>query len=141
MVIRTLLLILIWSSAAASAGELEIFGGANSTTYDETKDANTYGVSLRLQYNFSVADSGWIVNLNAPGLGPLASELSAGYVWKSAGDFYFEGGVGAGYSKIRGPNPMVVAGVGYRVSPNFFFDFPIRYLYSLTWMPYLGFTF
>lgn len=125
----------------ASAGELQLYGGANSTTYDESSDANTWGITMRAQYNFSHADSGWIINLNAPGVGIGASELAFGYEWKSAGSFYVEGGLGAGYSRIWGPFPMVIAGFGYRVSQNMFFDFPVMYTSGLSWMPYIGFSF
>lgn len=128
--------------AESWAGELELFGGANRTTYDDASDANTTGLTLRMQYNFSPVDNTWFINMYAPGLGLLASDVSAGYLWRTLGDFYFEGGVGAGYSRIRGPNPVVVLGAGYRASQTVFFDFPLSFFGpAMVWSPYIGISF
>lgn len=138
---RWILVLFTFISLSANAGELELYGGANSTTYDDASDANTWGVSLRMQYNFKRADDTWFLNWYAPGLGPLASEIAAGYAWKTQGDFFLEGGIGGSYSLIWGPFPLVVAGFGYRISQNVFFDFPIMLGNALVWMPYLGISF
>jgi len=132
---------LFLSPAPVFAGEAQFFAGANSTTYGDAPDANTWGVSLRAQYNFSNAGSGWIASLYAPGLGLMSSELGLGYVWKSQGELYFEGGLGAAYSRIWGPSPLLVAGAGYRVSPAVFFDFPVIFTSSLIFMPSIGIAF
>lgn len=142
MLARMSLVLLVVISSAAFAGELELFGGANRTTYDDASDANTSGLTMRLQYNFTRDEDTWFINMYAPGLGILASDLSAGYLWRTHGDFYFEGGVGAGYSRIRGPNPVLIAGMGYRASQTVFFDLPLMLFGSgLVWMPYIGISF
>ena len=133
-----IVLLLPWN---ASAGEFQFYGGANSTTYDEVSEADTWGVSLRAQYNFGGAESGWFANIFAPGQSLFASELSGGYLWKSSGDLYFEGGLGGGYSRIWGPLPVLIAGMGYRVSQTVYFDFPIMYSSALVFMPYIGISF
>ncbi|MGE3758078.1 MAG: hypothetical protein AB7H97_09990 [Pseudobdellovibrionaceae bacterium] len=133
--------LLISAPVLASAGELELYGGVNKTTYDDASDANTWGMTVRAQYNFRAADSSWFVNLYSPGLGPGASELGAGYMWKSQGELFFEGGLGAGYSAIRGPFPVAILGMGYRVTQTVFFDLPIMYTTALVCLPYIGFTF
>jgi hypothetical protein len=140
---RSLLLALALTivPAAAFAGDWQFSAGANSTTYDDVPDANSWGVTLRLQYNFSHQSDGWLINLNAPGISLLAGEIAAGYEWKSQGDWYWEGGVGAGYGSIHGPIPLLIAGAGYKVTPNFYLDFPLMFTSTLTWMPYLGFSF
>lgn len=141
ILIPLLLIVGLGWPALVFAGEFQFYGGANSTKYDEVSDADTWGVSLRAQYNFSNAASGWIINLFAPGQSLLASEISAGYLWKSTSELYFEGGVGAAYSRIWGPAPLLIAGMGYRVSPTVFFDLPIMFTSSLMIMPYIGVTF
>lgn len=143
MNIRKVLLLftLLSLSTAAWAGELEVYGGANSTTYDDVPDANTWGVTMRLQYNFQRADDSWFINVNAPGISPAASEVGFGYEWKTGGDFFFEGGVGAGYGRIFGPFPILILGAGYRISQDVFFDMPIMLTSVLMWMPYIGISF
>ena len=127
---------------AAGGGELETFAGVNSTTYDNSSDANTWGASLRLQYNFSPEENSWIVNLNAPGISLLASQLGAGYLWRTHGDAFWEAGIMVGYGAIFGANLTFIGGFGYRVTKRFFFDFP-GYIGSsgLALYPMFGFEF
>ena len=136
-----LVVALLLSSIDANAGELQFTAGASSTSYDGVPEANTWGLSVRIQYNFSVADSGWIMNYFGPAENISVGELASGYLWKSSGPFYFEGGLGGAYSRIWGIRPMAVAGVGYRISQTVFIDLPVMLTSNLTILPYIGMTF
>jgi hypothetical protein len=138
-----LALLILFLSASAHAGELEFFAGANSTTYDDASSANTWGISLRAQYNFAHEDSGWFVGLNAPGIGLFASQLRGGYLLRSHGDFYWEGGLAGGYSSIFGPEGELIVGFGYHVTQKVFFDFPVTVgtATPLAFFPFIGIEF
>jgi hypothetical protein len=139
--ISLLLLVVLLSVGAARAGELEGFMGLNSTSYDNSSDANTWGASLRLQYNFTPEDSSWILNMNAPGISLLASQLRGGYLWRSHGDFFWEGGLSIGYGLIFGADFTLTGGFGYRVTKRFFFDFPAYLGSTLAVYPMFGLEF
>lgn len=142
MINRALFLIMILVAPTMGfGGEFQFTSGASSTTYDDVPEANTWGLSARMQYNFSVADSGWIIHYYGPAESVAVGELSVGYEWKSNGPFYFEGGGGAAYSRIWGLRPMVVAGVGYRITETVFIDLPVMLTANLTIIPYIGVTF
>jgi len=137
-----LLTTLTMTTATAQAGELEIYAGANSTTYDNASDANTWGIGLRVQYNLTSEDNTWFANLNAPGISLVAGQVHAGYLWRSKGDFFWEGGLAAGYSLIYGPDGTLIGGIGYHVTQGFFFDFPIYAgTTGISLLPYFGFEF
>lgn len=135
------ILILLLTSINVHAGEFQFIGGANSTKYDDTPEADSWGFSTRMQYNFAVANSGWLINYYGPAENFSVGELSSGYAWKSSGPLYFEGGGGVAYSRIWGINPMLLAGVGYRINQNVFIDFPMMLTSNLTIIPYIGITF
>lgn len=135
------ILILLLSSANVQAGEFQFMAGASSTTYDDVPEANTSGFTARMQYNFSSAGSGWILNYYGAAETFLVGELASGYVWKSSGPLYFEGGGGLAYSRIWGPRPMFLVGAGYRISQTVFVDLPVMLTSNLTIMPYIGITF
>ena len=141
---RTLLglwtILVILESSAALGSELEAFGGLNSTTYDNSSSANTWGASLRMQYNFSPQEDGWVLNLNAPGISLLAGQLHFGYLWRTRGDFFLEGGAAVGYGAIFGADVALIAGFGYHVTRKCFFDFPASLgSTAISFYPMLGF--
>ena len=143
MVRILIVLAILFALPLAHGSELEIFAGANSTTYDDAPDANTWGVSLRAQYNFTSNGDTWMVNINAPGGSLFASTFSAGYLLRSTGNLFWESGLAGGYNRIFGPQVEVILGMGYRVTPDFFIDFPVVLGSStgVLFSPYLGFQF
>lgn len=133
--------LLIFLGRTAMGGDLQLNAGATSTTYDDAPDANSWGVSVRAQYNFTSNGSSWMVNYYGPAISAFAGELSGGYLLKSSGDFYLEGGLGASYSTIRGPGPLIVAGFGVKVGNSVYLDFPVTLTYALVLVPYIGISF
>jgi hypothetical protein len=139
---KIFVLALMFFSLSAKASELEFFAGANSTTYDDSSDANTWGVGLRLQYNLTQNDNTWLINLNAPGISIIAGQVHVGYIWRSHGDWFWQGGLAAGYGLIFGADATLIAGFGYHVTQRFFFDFPAYAGTSaLAFLPMFGFDF
>lgn len=135
------LLIPLLISANLHAGEFQFTAGASSTKYDDVPEANTWGLSARMQYNFSPGTSGWILNYYGPAENFSVGELASGYVWKSSGPLYYQGGGGIAYSRIWGIRPMVLVGAGYRISPTVFIDLPLILASNLTLIPYIGLSF
>jgi hypothetical protein len=142
--VRILIFLTIFlSSFVSHAGELEIFAGANSTEYDDVHEANSWGISLRTQYNFSRDASTFMVNINAPGDSLLNGIFSFGYLLRTSGSFFWEAGPAIGYSAIYGPQGELIVGIGYHVTQDFFLDLPVVLGTStgILLSPYLGFQF
>ncbi|MBC7741500.1 MAG: hypothetical protein H7061_04845 [Bdellovibrionaceae bacterium] len=135
------ILILLSASINVIAKEIQFIAGASSTSYDDASEANTSGLSLRMQYNFSNAASGWILNFNGPAESFFVGELASGYLWKSNGPLFCGGGGGLAYSRIWGLNPMLTVSIGYRINQNVFVDLPLMLTSNLTINPYIGITF
>ena len=144
--LKLIFLILVFASPkAANAFELEAFAGANSTTYDDAPEAKTYGVSVRTKMNFYSDNSGVFTNLNCRGQSFFVCDAMVGYGWRSSGDWFWEIGPGFMYSAIYGPAVSFLAGTGFRITSNFFVNFPIIANMGannfIFWSPYLGFQF
>lgn len=135
-------LFFIFHLNTATAWELEGFAGAQSTSYDDVKEANTTGISARAKINFYTQNKGVFVNMNARGISLLATEMLAGYAWRSSGAWFFEGGAGGSFSSIYGTNLGLLGGTGYRVSNKLFINFPVIIAGSgIYWSPYIGYSF
>lgn len=140
---RILILTLLIFSSHTKAFELEGFAGANSTTFDNVSEANTYGISARAKLNFYSDNSGVFVNINARGQSLMRSGFVVGYAWRGAGDWFWEAGAGGSYSVIFGPGLGVLFGTGFRITPNLFINFPIiaSIPSNIFWSPYIGYEF
>lgn len=137
-----IILIILLQTPLSIAGEIEFMAGAGSTTYDETPEANTSGLTTHLKYNFRRAESGWMLNYFGSGASFFVGEFGGGYVWKTRGEWFFESGLGASYSRIWGFGPLVLVGTGYRVSPVTFFNLSIIANSSaVRVIPYIGKSF
>ena len=136
------LLVIFFQISVASAWELEGFAGAQATNYDNVEEANTTGISARAKINFYTQNKGVFINMNARGISLLATEMLAGYAWRTSSPWFFEGGGGVSVSSIYGTNLGLLAGTGYRVSNNLFVNFPVIVAGSgVYWSPYIGYSF
>lgn len=137
------LLLFFLSTSNALAFDLELFAGANTTTFDDAKDANSYGISVRTKLDFyGKANRGFFVNINAKGVSLLTADTLTGYAIRSSGPWFFEGGAGLGFSTIFGSGLGVLAGTGYNVTSTVFVNFPIILTNNgVFWSPYLGYKF
>ena len=143
MMTRLIFMIFILLTPAAKAFELEAFAGANSITYDDDAEDNTYGVSARAKMNFYTNNHGIFVDINARGRSIVSSDLVVGYAWRGSGSWFLEAGIGGAYSEIDGPGVAVLAGFGLNVTSDIFMNFPLIVAYpgSFFWGPYVGFKF
>jgi hypothetical protein len=136
-----IIILFIFFTPLAFCGEFQFNAAATSVTYDDVPEAKSSGLTLRSQYNFNSGASGFIINYYGSAITALAGELSSGYLWKSSGSVFFEGGLGLSYSAVRGPGPLVIAGIGYKVSQSVYIDLPVILTYAIAIVPYIGITF
>ncbi|MBL7715540.1 MAG: hypothetical protein JNL01_08740 [Bdellovibrionales bacterium] len=131
----------VLTSTSTFAGDLQ---GTLAGSYQKLEGtSSSFGMSARLRYMFTKKSNSIFIQANFPTGSLTTLDSVAGYVFRTQGNYFWEGGGGLRFSPFWGTGIALLAGFGAELSGNWYISIPILYKvgFSIEYTPNIGYRF